>query len=644
MTQNAHSLWSRRGLLARSVAFSALMGLGACQKPKATPSVEETMPPKDDHSYANASEARVRHVDLDLVADFERKVLHGTAALTLETAATAKTVILDTRDLKVNAVTDAAGLALKYSFGAVDAMMGQALIIELPQGAQKVVVAYETTDKATALQWLSPEQTAGKSKPFLFSQGQEIHTRTWIPTQDSPGIRQTFKATIKVPKGLTALMAADHLTPKGEDVADQPDLKAFRFKMDQPIAPYLIAIAVGDLSFKSLGGRTGVFAEPVTLDLAASEFVDLEKMVHAAEKLYGPYRWGRYDVLIMPPSFPFGGMENPKLTFATPTILAGDRSLVSLIAHELAHSWSGNLVTNATWADFWLNEGFTVYFENRIMEQVYGKETADMLKVLGHKDLLDTVADITKNGNPDFTKLHPDLKGVNPEDYFSEIPYEKGAAFLKVLEAKFGRHKFDGFLKSYFARHAFTSITTEQFLADLRTNLFKGDKALEESLKVDQWVYQRGLPDNVVVPKSDVFTKVEAEVAAFLKGADPKTLPAQNYGTRHWLHFLRNLPQTMELAQLTTLDEAFKFTTTHNSEILFEWCQIAIRNHYEPALPALESFLTSQGRRKFIAPLYRSLMEQKGWGEEMARRVYKTARSGYHDITRNAVDKLIPQK
>jgi leukotriene A-4 hydrolase/aminopeptidase len=634
------------GLFARLVMVAVVatgLLLNACSSkdPEAAAPLALVDKTVDSHSYARPQEARVSDVELDLTADFRAKILKGTATLTLVTEANAKQVILDTRALDIESVTDAAGTPLKFTLGKGNEMMGKPLTIELPQGAQKIVVHYQTTKDGTALQWLSPEQTAGKKLPFLFSQGEEIHTRTWIPTQDSPAIRQKYKARIVVPKDLMAVMSADRLTPEGEKVAGNPNQRAYRFEMKEPIAPYLIAIAIGDLGFKSEGSRTGVYAEKATLTAAAAEFTDMQTMLEAAEKLYGPYKWGRYDVLVLPPSFPFGGMENPTLTFATPTILAGDKSLVSLIAHELAHSWSGNLVTNATWEDFWLNEGFTVYFEGRIMEEVYGKDRADMLRVLGWQDLQGTMKDLTENGNPDFTRLHPDLRGINPDDYFSDVPYEKGAAFLRMLEAHFGRKKLDAYLKGYFQRFAFKSMTTEAFLVDLRTHLLKNDDDLEKSLKINAWLYDKGMPDNVVVPTSAALNEVSAQVLAFIEGAAAKDLKVDNYSSPQWQYLLTHMPDTLTDTQLADLDATFKFSQTHNSEILFAWLQLAIKHHYQPAMTPLHDFLTEQGRRKYVLPLYKSLMAQPGWGVDMAKKIYAEARPGYHDVTRSSVDDIV---
>ncbi|HEU4455657.1 MAG TPA: M1 family metallopeptidase [Longimicrobium sp.] len=595
--------------------------------------------PRDIHSFARPEVARVTHVDLDLHADFGARRITGTATLDVQAAPGAREIVLDTKDLAIREVTDGAGRPLPHALGQPDSILGRALTIQLPEGTRKVAIVYGTSPDAAALQWLTPEQTAGKRHPYLFSQGQAILTRTWIPTQDSPGIRQTYSARIVVPPELKAVMSAEMLTPEGEP-AEQGRRRAFRFRMTNPIPPYLIALAVGDLAFRPLGPRTGVYTEPVMLEKSAYELADVEKMVSAAESLYGPYRWGRYDLLVLPPSFPFGGMENPRLTFATPTILAGDRSLVSLVAHELAHSWSGNLVTNATWSDFWLNEGFTTYFENRIMEALYGRERADMLANLGWQELQGEIEGVGGANHPD-TRLHIDLAGRDPDAGMTEIAYEKGATFLRTLEEAVGRERWDAYLRSYFDRHAFQPMTTETFLADLRANLFRGDAGLEQRIGVEEWVNGTGVPRNAVVRQSGAFTRVEEQAKAFAAGTAAGQLATRGWTTQEWQHFLGALPQRMTAARLAELDRAFNLSRQGNSEILFAWLMIAVRNRYEPALPALEAFLTGQGRRKFVRPLFAALMEQGEWGQANARRIYARARPGYHQVTSGSVDAIV---
>jgi leukotriene-A4 hydrolase len=594
-----------------------------------------SLPERDVHSYAAPERARVTHVALDLAANFDAHILAGTATLTIQAVPSADEVVLDTKDLTIDAVRAEDGSPLTYRLGDADPILGRPLRVALPGNRRTVVVQYRTSPDAPALQWLSPSQTAGGRYPYLFSQGEAILTRSWIPTQDSPGIRQTYEARILVPDPLVAVMSAEQLMPSGTPV---PGGRAFSFKLDQPVPPYLIAIAIGQLEFRRVGSRSGVYAEPSVVDEAAWEFADIEKMIVAAETIGGPYRWGRYDVLVLPPSFPFGGMENPRLTFATPTVLAGDRSLTSLVAHELAHSWSGNLVTNATWRDFWLNEGFTTYFENRIMETLYGPERAAMLEVLGRRELTNKLSALAEH--PGDQVLHIDLTGRDPDDGATPVPYEKGAAFLRMVEREVGRPRFDAWLGGYFQRHAFTSLTTAQFLEDFRQFLVQGDAELERRLEIDQWLERAGLPANATAPKSDAFRKVDQEAERFRNGILAKDLNTAPWTTQEWQHFLGVLPESLTTSQLDDLDASFKFSATGNSEILFSWLRIAIRHPYRPAMPALERFLSSQGRRKFLQPLYQDLMASD-WGKPEAKRIYGHARPLYHSVATSTLDKIV---
>jgi aminopeptidase N len=584
---------------------------------------------RDERSYARPAEARVTHTALDLDADFEAKRFTGTATLDLQSAPGAREVVLDSKGLQIRSVTDARGRALPFALGASDGDKGAPLTIQ-HEGAKRIRIAYTSAPEAEALQWLTPAQTAGKRHPFLFSQGQAILNRSWIPTQDSPGIRQTWEARITVPAALTAVMSGERLTPKGEAAGN--GRRAFRFRMDKPVAPYLIAIAVGDLAFQPLGPRSGVYAEPATIKAAAAELVDTERMIDAAEGLYGPYRWGRYDMIVLPPAFPYGGMENPTLTFLTPTFIAGDRSLNGLVAHELAHSWSGNLVTNAVWADSWLNEGFTSYFENRIMEVLYGPGRASQEAALGFADMEASLAELGRTAPG--TRLH-DPSGADE----SGIVYDKGAVFLRTLERTVGRERWDAYLRSYFDRHAFQPMTSARFLTDLRANLVGADAALERKLMLDEWVYQPGLPSNAARPDPNAFAPVDKALQAFTRGGGAAAVPYAGWTTAERLRFLNGLPRTLPQSRLAELDRALSLTQSSNAETLFAWLQLALANRYEPAVPAAERFLLSMGRRKFVAPLFATLMGQGEWGRPIATRIYAAARPGYHAVTTGTVDK-----
>jgi leukotriene-A4 hydrolase len=591
--------------------------------------------PHDVHSFARPEKARVTNVSLDLTPDFSTHRVRGTARLAVERGQSPDSIVLDTRALTIKGIKDSRGNPLGYKLGGTQQLLGAPLAIALPSQGDTIVIEYETSPEAAAVQWLVPEQTAGKRLPFLFTQGEAILTRSWVPTQDSPGIRQTYDATIHVPAGMRAVMSAAHVGMEGEK--DARGLGIYRFRMDKPIPPYLIALAVGDLAFRSIGRNTGVYAEPAVVNKAASEFSEVDQMIAAAEKLYGPYRWGRYDVLVLPPAFPFGGMENPTLTFATPTVLAGDRSLVSLVAHELAHSWSGNLVTNATWNDFWLNEGFTVYLESRIMEELRGKPYADMLRVLGRQDLDDAVTEVGGPQSP-ATQLHLDLTGKDPDEATSNIAYEKGAAFLQTVESVVGRQRLDAFLRSYFDNFAFQPMTADRMLAYMNEKLLTPEEA--QRIDVQTWVYKPGIPANIPAVRSDAFAAVEKHVDAWKNGTPASSLETGKWSTHEWIHFLRALPDTIPSNRLADLDRTFRLSASGNSEILFSWLEIAIRNRYQPAFAALDRFLTSQGRRKFVRPLYAELAKTD-WGRTMAMDIYRRARPAYHSVTSTPVDQIL---
>jgi aminopeptidase N len=633
-----------RFLTAAAAAFSLAI-LGACEFPGGQGNASQNAgdAPKvstilstpdavDIHSYANPLEARVTHLALDLTVDFGAKRIGGVAALNIDRKPDAKEIILDDKGLDIQSIADAAGQPLEYKVGASDENLGAPLAIALRPDTKRIVIRYKSAPEAAALQWLTPQQTAGKKHPYLFSQGQAIENRTWIPTQDSPGVRQSWEATIRVPAPLTAVMSSERV---GEPTTEG-NARVFKYRMANPVAPYLIAIGVGDLAFQELGPRSGVWTEPSMLPAAAQELADTEKMIDAAENLFGPYKWGRYDMLVLPPSFPFGGMENPNLTFLTPTFIAGDKSLVSLIAHELAHSWSGNLATNATWADFWLNEGMTTYATYRIAEAVYGPKFAAQQYALG----TDSLGTEMKAMPAADTRLHLDLKGRSPDEGLTEIAYEKGAAFLRTIENAVGRERFDAWLKGWFERHAFQPVTSAIFLADVREHLIKGDQQLEQKLMLDQWVNQPGLPGNMVKPDANAFAEVDRAVQQFTAAG---TVPAQPWGrwtTAERLRFVNRLPRKIDPQRLRALDQQLRLSETRNNEVLFAWLSVAVGNRYDPAVPALERFLTTQGRRKFVAPLIEALAKDQQWGRPIAVRIYRVARVGYHPITTRGLDEL----
>ncbi|MGI9542850.1 MAG: M1 family metallopeptidase, partial [Cyclobacteriaceae bacterium] len=628
------------------VVTSILLYLCGCQTKETAPSnkplttiPDEKQPVvyvKDPHSYAEPENVRVTHLDWEASVNFEDKVIAGVASLTLEPKSSAKELALDTKDLIIEKVTVGPkdnGAEIEFELAGTKPVLGSALIIQLDEATSQIHVYYKTSPNAEALQWLAPEQTAGKNQPFLFTQSQAILARSWIPIQDSPGIRFTYTAQVTVPPDLLALMSASN--PK-----EKNDNGIYQFKMDQPIPAYLMALAVGDVAFAPIGDRSGVYAEPSVLGKAQKEFSELPKMITAAEELYGPYNWERYDLIVLPPSFPFGGMENPRLTFATPTILAGDRSLVSLVAHELAHSWSGNLVTNATWNDFWLNEGFTVYFENRIMEVLHGKDYSEMLALLALQDLEEEVSQFLEEKKEKDTHLKLDLSGRNPDDGMTSIAYDKGYYFLRWLEERVGRKNFDNFLKQYFSDNQFRSMTTSGFVEYMKIHLIEKHHINLYDEDYNQWIYGPGLPKTLPRPVSDRFEKVEASLSAWLGGAELSTLPTKSWSTHEWLHFIKSLPDSIQASQIEDLDQAFDLTHSGNSEVQAVWYKLAIERQYEPTYPEIEKFLIEVGRRKFLTPLYKAMAKTEP-GLSMAKNIYSQARPNYHAVSRSTIDTIL---
>ena len=627
--------------------------LSACSPSTSTP------PPKDDSAaeaiipserfftvdqftYANYQDVVVKHAALDLDVNFDRKVLDGAVTLRFERIkADAQTLTLDTKDLLIKAValeTKDGWMPAKYRLADVDPVLGAALSIDIGNEAEHVRIIYETSPAAEGLQWLTPAQTAGKKKPYLFSQAQAINARTMLPIQDTPAVRMTYEASLRVPDDLLPLMSASQ---DGKDADGN-----WTFSMPQPIPSYLIAIAVGDIKFKAINDTIGVYAEDYILDASAEEFAETPMMEVANTELYGPYRWGRYDLIVLPPSFPFGGMENPRLSFMTPTLIAGDKSLTNVVAHELAHSWSGNLVTNSNWRDAWLNEGFTSYVENRVMEELYGKDRAVMEQVLDMEGMKRAISEAKR---PELThlKLPDDME--HPDDAFTLVSYIKGANFLFFLEDRFGRKAFDPFLKAWFNDNAFQSVTTEDFIAYLHKNLHKDNPEALTRAELDAWVYGPGLPDTARKPESDAFAKVELAWNIFSAGdsniSDLKNV-AKDWSTHEWLHFLNylsndDLGNAVNKEGLQQLDDTFSLTGTQNAETAFAWYMQAIKGGYEPAMPALEEFLMTVGRGKFIYRLYGALNDN---GQaEIANRIFANAKAGYHPIAQRRISDILAE-
>jgi len=588
----------------------------------------------EPHSYAQPDQVMVTHLDLNLKLDFPQRELDGQATLKLDWKnPQAPSLVLDTRDLKIAKIeavgTDGKTTPLKYAIAPRDKQLGSKLTIATPTHPAQVRIVYTTSPDASGLQWLTPAQTADKKLPFMFSQSESIHARSWVPLQDSPAIRFTYTAHVSAPKNVRVVMSAlnDAKHPLNGD---------YSFDQPHPIPSYLLAIGAGDIAVKETGPRSAVYAEPSVVGKAAHEFEDTEKMIATTEQLYGPYRWGRYDILVLPASFPYGGMENPNMTFATPTVLVGDKSLVSLVAHELAHSWSGNLITAASWRDIWLNEGVTTYVQGRITEALYGKSQADEEALLDARALQKEIGAMPTNSQ----KLAPDPRGIDADDSLSDVAYSKGSWFLRTLEQRFGRATFDDYLKGYFNHFAFQSITTEQMLAYMKPNLIDKYPGKMSMAEVNDWVYGSGIPKDAPLPDSARFDAIDRERAAFLDGSLPADkLDAKGWNTQEWMYFLNRLPDVTPLAKIQQIDAAWHLTGTPNAEIGMRWYTHAIAAGDKAVWPAAADHMMRIGRLYLTLPLYQALVAAPG-GLAYAEQVYAKAKPGYHPLTQQAVEAI----
>ncbi|MDG1842611.1 MAG: M1 family metallopeptidase [Crocinitomicaceae bacterium] len=606
--------------------------------------------PIDCHSYSNIDHVRTIHLDLELDVDFKNKIIYGVARHTMKNKGF-DTIIFDTKHLSIQKVTvgqKKEEKEIKFHLGPwdKDSILGQPLRIVTSPAYSKINIYYKTTKKSAALDWLEPNQTEGKIHPFLYTQGEPILTRTWIPLQDTPGNRFTYTAEVSVPDNLIAVMSAKKISNKNGK---------FKFRMNKEIPSYLIALAVGDLKYKKINEMCGVYAEKELIKTSTKEFEDLPKMIDAAEVLYGKYKWEQYDILVLPYAFPFGGMENPMLAFINPTVITGDKSLVSVIAHELAHSWSGNLVTNRTWNDFWLNEGVTVYIEHRIMEEIRGKGYSDMLSLIEFSELKNEVIELKKANRIYDTRLKLDLKGRDPDDCITQIAYVKGAYFFKTLEKLVGRKSLDEFLLNYFKDYSFKSISTEKFILYLKKNLLL-PKHLD--FNVEEWIYKENIPLNCIQINSTKFKKMKRLAKQFISGRNifrkkgvfekskktgqsklvTKQIKRTDFSTQEWMEFIRSLPNDIDVSKLSLADKYMNFSTCGNAEIMMEWYLLCIKRNYKEVFPQIEKFLKKIGRRKYLSPIYKELIKSN---KEWAKQIFNTNKENYHSISRSSIQKIL---
>ncbi|XP_054717226.1 leukotriene A-4 hydrolase-like [Uloborus diversus] len=581
----------------------------------------------DPNSFSNPEECTVSHIDLRLEVDFKKHILKGCVNLSVERNTNAS-LVLDTRDLTILNVYDGDTLQkLGYSLGNPVTFYGSKLEINLTSQADskkcRVCIDYETSPKCSALQWLKPNQTSGKKHPYLFSQCQPIHARSMLPCQDTPGIKTPYNAVVTAPSELTVLMSAVKVS---EDLDESKLIKSHTFKQKVPIPSYLIAIVVGALEKRKIGPRSHIWSEKEYVDKAAEEFSETEQMISTAEDLLGEYVWGIYDLLVLPPSFPYGGMENPCLTFLTPTLLAGDKSLADVVAHEISHSWTGNLVTNRNFEHFWLNEGFTCFVENKIVGRMHG-ESARHLHALEGWELLEYAVETYGEKNP-LTKLVLDLRGIDPDDAFSSVPYEKGHTLLFYLETLLGgADVFDKFLRAYIQEYKYKSIDTDTWKMFLY-KYFSNQKDVLDKVDWNAWLYTPGMPP--VKPEYDcslakkcmnlagLWTQASAEDLDQFSAKDIAEF--SSYQLQKFLSFLLQ-EESFPLNKIEKLTDVYGLKNTRNSEVQYRWIRLGLKAQWKGIIDSALEFVTTIGRMKFIRPIYRDMY---AWDEtrEKAISVY----------------------
>ncbi|XP_009121758.1 leucine aminopeptidase isoform X1 [Brassica rapa] len=610
------------------------------------------MAPIDPHSFTDSSHPLTTHVSLSLYLDFNASTIHASALLTLSSPFSGN-LSLDSRSISIKSIIDPQTLTpLPHSVSSSpDPIKGSEVVVVLA-GQSQILILYSTSPSASALQWLSPLQTFSKTHPYVYTQCQAIHARSIFPCQDTPAARIRYDVVMNVPSSLSAVMSARHVRrrlpvleeAKHLDVLSSvvwcgEDRVVEEFVMEQPIPPYLFAFAVGELGFREVGPRTRVYAESAAgdvLDAAALEFAGTEEMIKQGEKLFGDYEWERFDLLVLPPSFPYGGMENPRMVFLTPTVIKGDATGAQVVAHELAHSWTGNLITNINNEHFWLNEGFTTYAERRIVEVVQGGDIATLNIGIGWRGLNDEMERF--KDNLEFTKLKNKQEGVDPDDVYSQVPYEKGFQFVLRIERQVGRTAFDEFLKKYIATFKFKSIDTDTFLDFLKANI----PGIEKEINLQLWTEGVGIPEDAYEPVSAIYTKIISLAEEFKQGKMPSEDEVAEWKGQEWELYLENLPKSCEPSQVMALDKRYRLAESKDYEVKVSFLKLAISSKCKEYHGEVEKTLKAVGRMLYLRTLFTALAQTGGTEEkQLAKQIFAEARETYHPIAQGVVESIL---
>ena len=545
--------------------------------------------------------------------DFHKRALIGDAVLCfIKINPNAKFLILDVKDIRIQSIKDeTTGGHLKFNFGAPN-QFGEKLVVQIPTTVSKkgeLRISYKTSPKSKALTWLSPPQTAGKKYPYMFSMAPTIHARTIFPCQDTPSVKTTFSAAITAPKNLTVLMSATRARTKIID-----DKRVSKFKQQIPVMSYLIAIAVGAIESRRIGPRSQVWSEAELIEKAAFDFSETDEMIKTAEQLCGPYEWKIFDILVLPPSFIYGGMENPCMSFLSPTALSGDKSNADVIAHDIVHSWAGNLVTNVNFEHFWINEGVTTYLERKVIGKLDGEPSRHLHAILKWKDLEAEVESLGPSNH--LTALVTNLTTVHPDNALTEIPFEKGSTFLWYLEDVVGGATvFEPFLKSFFKDFSKQSIDSEQFKSYF-IKYFYNVEALQ-TIDWDTWLYKPGMPiykpqfDNSMAKKCWNLAKKWKQWN--MKRRKVWKIEFHSFSPLQKQEFLSSLfngPPLNHL-KLNSMEKLYSLNGSPNYEILFRWIRLGIKARWIPIVQPALKLLSEQGRLKYSKQIFKDLYDWK---------------------------------
>ena len=622
---------------------------------------------EDISSYSNFDEIIQKEVFIDVSLDFDKKQMLGTMEVKYEILSSEiPNVILDLKGPEIvsveyviknekneektmipltyeiyseNVYKDSLGTPLKISLDNVKKNIPDEYNKLSKSKTLMLCIKFITTENCTGIQFLTKEQTYTKKYPFMFTQCEAIQCRSLFPVQDSPSVKSIYKVKTSIPSPLTFLFGG---IKKESYLDNKSNQNVTIFEQKIPIPSYLVAFVAGELEYGKISERCGVWTEVGLCKIACNEFKDAEKYVQIAEEYFNhPYEWEIYNLLVLPFSFPYGGMENPNLTFVTPALLAGDCSMSNVIGHEISHSWTGNLVTNKNWKNFWVNEGFTIFMERKLDSALLGEEMENLEAIVGNNEL---IADIKLLGlDSEYTKLSPDFGGNDPDDGFSTVPYEKGYQFLIFIEKLIGKDNFREVMQKYIKKYRYKSVDHTAFkevLEGLINEKLKDPKKIIDEINWDKWLYEKGIPSY----KNDFSSKLlkEAEKLAedFLQEKEDKSSVLKVFKEWHtnvklaFLNYLLDNKNKIDEKIMKNLKNELNLAEEYNSEIKYMWYLLALDKKVEEEIPNIKKFLETHGRLKYVRPVYFAWIEKD---YNQAKEFFDKTKYLYHAFARRII-------